>query len=108
MSEPHDPSVVVTGRGVSENVENGTAYDLAVVDLGNAKNVVLPDTAIVRRCGEPGKVQLFMAKILAFAGHPPEPMNIGTTRKNMGCAVRIEKDALMFAYQKMTRAKYFN
>jgi hypothetical protein len=80
-----------------ENVENGTVYDRAVVDHGAARKVVLPRDAIVRRTAETGKVQLFMAKRLAFHGHPPEPMTLRGARKYMGCAVKIESDALVIA-----------
>jgi len=31
-----------------------------------------PHDAVIRRAGEPGKVQFFMKKTLAFGGHPPE------------------------------------
>jgi hypothetical protein len=82
---------------VSDKVENGTAYDRAAVDLGKANKVVLPDSAVVRRAGEAGKLQLFMAKTLSFAGHPPEPMSIREARKNMGCAVRMEGVSLGIA-----------
>jgi hypothetical protein len=81
----------------SPKVENGTAFDKAAVDLGTAKRVVLPDTAAVRRAGQPGTVQLFMTKRLGFGGHPPERMSIRDARKNMGCAVKTEGDALVIA-----------
>jgi hypothetical protein len=90
-----DPSIEVSERfGI---VENGSAYDRAAVDLGGAKTIVLPHDAIVRRAGEPGRVQLFMKKTMAFAGHPPEPMSIQGTRKNMGCAVKAEAEELLVA-----------
>lgn len=97
-SSASDPSVVVNEKfRFDPKVENGTAYDRASVDLGTAKKVVLPDTATVRRAGAAGTVQLFLAKTLAFGGHPPEPMSVRTARKNMGCAVRLEDEALVVA-----------
>jgi len=93
-----DPSIIVDAhRAPSPEVENGTAHDRSVVDLWSANKVVLPDTATIRRAGEAGKVELFMAKSLSFCGHPPEPMSIHGARKNMGCAVRSEGDALVVA-----------
>jgi hypothetical protein len=90
-----DPSIELSER--FGRVENGSAYDRAAVDLGTAKKLTLPDDAVVRRSGEAGKVQLFMKKTLAFGGHPPEPMSIRDARKNMGCAVKAEGDALVVA-----------
>lgn len=94
----HDPSVVVSdGVRINENVENGTAFDRAGIDLGTARKVVLPDTAAVRRSAEAGAVELLMAKRLAFGGHPPARVSIRDARRNMGCAVKAEGDALVVA-----------
>jgi hypothetical protein len=90
-----DPSIELSER--YGNVDNGSAYDRAAVDLGAAKKLVLPDNAVVQRWGEAGKVQLFMKKTLEFRGHPPEPMSIGDARNNMGCAVKVEGDDLLVA-----------
>src|SRR5258708_644991 len=60
----------------NDKVENGTAYDRSAVDLGKARKIILPHDAVVRRAGETAKFELFMAKTLAFFGHPPEPMSI--------------------------------
>ncbi|MDY3553652.1 hypothetical protein R5W24_002756 [Gemmata sp. JC717] len=92
-----DPSVVVDETFWSERVENGTAYDRGAIDLRAAKRLVLPDNVTVQSPGTAGTVQLFMAKKLNFGGHPPEPMSIRSARKNMGCAVRAEGDALVVA-----------
>jgi hypothetical protein len=98
LSIGEDPSIVFDDQnGADQKVENGSAYDRAAVDLGSAKKVVLPDDAEVRRSTQPGKVELFMKKTLAFGGHPPEPMSIRGARKNMGCAVKAEGSALMVA-----------
>jgi hypothetical protein len=83
--DPSDPSIVVNGGvRVDDRVENGAAHDWAVVDLAKAKKVVLPVDAVIRRSAEAGKLQLFIAKTLAFGGHPPESMNIRSARKKMG------------------------
>lgn len=93
-----DPSVTTDRhRAPSDNVENGTAHDRATVDLGSAKRIVLPDTATVRRTGEGSSIRLFMAKRLAFVGHPPEPMGVRDARTNMGCATKAEGNSLIIA-----------
>jgi hypothetical protein len=95
-----DPSIVIDRSEPAYNrdkVENGSAYDRAAVDLGTAKKVVLPHDAAVQRSAEAGKVQLFMKKTLGFGGHPPERMSIRTARKDMGCAVKAEENALVIA-----------
>jgi hypothetical protein len=78
-------------------VENGSAYDRAAVDLGDAKKLILPHDAAVRRVREPGEVVYFMKKTLSFHGHPPEPMSVRDARKHMGCAVKREGDDLLLA-----------
>ncbi|HKB02594.1 MAG TPA: hypothetical protein VKD90_10265 [Gemmataceae bacterium] len=96
--DPTDPSLVLNRQPApNPNVENGTAYDRAAVDVGAGRTVVLPDTATVRRDPAGGPVRLFMAKQLLFVGHPPAPMSIRDSRKNMGCAIRTEGDALVIA-----------
>jgi hypothetical protein len=79
------------------NVENGSAYDKAAVELGDFATVILPDNATVRQEGEGKKLQIYMKKTLGFAGHPPEPMSIKHARNHMGCAVQVEKAALVIA-----------
>jgi hypothetical protein len=79
------------------NVENGSAYDRAAVDLSDARKLILPHNAVVRRAGEPGKIQFFMKKTLQFVGHPPKSMSIRDARQNMGCAVKSEGGDLLVA-----------
>jgi hypothetical protein len=96
-SGDRDGSLRIDGRGPSDIVENGTAYDRATVDIGSAKRIVLPDSATVRRTGNDGPVRLFMAKRLAFAGHPPQSMSIRDGRNNMGCAIKSEGNGVVIA-----------
>jgi hypothetical protein len=79
------------------NVQNGSAYDRAAIDLAGTTKLILPHNTIVRRTGNAGKVELFMKKTLAYSGYPTEPMSIREARKNMGCAVKLEGDALVVA-----------
>jgi hypothetical protein len=80
-----------------DNVENGSAFDKAIVEIGQHKKIIVPHTAAVRQDGDAGKLQIFMKKTLSFYGHLPESMSIRQARKNMGCAVQMEKDALVVA-----------
>jgi hypothetical protein len=95
-SRPNDPSLVVE-PSLDEKVQNGTAFDYGVIDVHNAQLIVLPSTAIVRRGGEAGKVSLFMAKTLAFAGHPKERIDLGSARKYMGCAFLQENGGIVIS-----------
>ena len=79
------------------DVENGTVYDRAAIDLGGVKHVVLPSDVIIRRTGDSGKLQLFMKKTMSFHGYPPKPIRLGDVRSNMGCAFRIEGDTMVVA-----------
>lgn len=79
------------------NVENGSAYDKAIVKVSAGKKIVLPDTATIRQDGEGDGVQVFMKKTLSFGGHPPARMSIKEARKNMGCATQDENRALVLA-----------
>jgi hypothetical protein len=90
------PDSIVLSRK-SGNVENGSAYDKAAIELGDCTKVVLPDDATVRQDGEAKKLQLYMKKTLGFGGHPPEAMSIKQVRNYMGCAVQVEKTALVIA-----------
>jgi hypothetical protein len=78
-------------------IENGSAYEQAVVDTQGCKKVVLPHDAVLRREGHGTKVQVFLKKTLGFSGHPTKPMSIRTGRKCMGCATKVEGDALVLA-----------
>lgn len=96
-----DPSVVTADKfridRIDWNVENGSAYDRSTVELGASNKVVLPEDAVVRRSGVPGKIQVLMEKTLGFGGHPGEPMSIHEARKEMGCATRVDGDVIMLA-----------
>lgn len=95
-----DRSIVISKRYVGIGgavVENGTAFDRAALDVSPYKILVLPDDAEVREGAPEKTLQIFMRKTLSFGGHPPERMSIRGARKNMGCAVKAESDALTVA-----------
>ncbi|HTU21662.1 MAG TPA: hypothetical protein VMG10_26735 [Gemmataceae bacterium] len=95
-----DRSIIISGRYVAIGgavVENGTAFDRASLDVTPYKVLVLPDDAEVREGALRKTLQIFMRKTFSFGGHPPERMSIRGARKNMGCAVKAEGDALSVA-----------
>ncbi len=80
-----------------ENVENGSVFDKAAINIGEFKKVILPDNAKIDRMGEHGRIYIFMEKKQGFAGHPSHRMTLLGVRKNMGCVSKIEGDALLVA-----------
>jgi hypothetical protein len=94
-----DASVIVDnpGRRHDPNVENGRAFDRAVLPVGQFKKIALPGTTVVRQTTPGEDVVLRMEKRLSFGGHPPQPMSIRDARYNMGCAVKTEGDTLVVA-----------
>jgi hypothetical protein len=95
-AEPEEDRSLIFSEKFGD-VENGSAFDKAVVEIGPHKKIILPDTATVQQDGAGGKLQVFMKKTLSFHGHPPESMSIRQARRNMGCALQIEKDAVVVA-----------
>jgi hypothetical protein len=79
------------------NVQNGSAYDTAAVDISPYTKLVLPADAAIKRDGEPGTLKIYMEKTLGFFGHPPKSMSIKDARKTMGCACRMDGESLIVA-----------
>jgi hypothetical protein len=73
-------------------VENGRAYDKAVIDTRDLKTVVLPEgpKIEIEHGGPRGRIEIFMEKVQGFGGHLGKPMSIRETRKKMGCARKTE------------------
>jgi hypothetical protein len=90
-----DSSIELSNR--FGDVENGSAYDKAVLDVGSIKKILLPHDALVRRTPQAVPIQVFMKKSMSFHGHPPESMSIRHARKNMGCAVKRDGQGLVLA-----------
>lgn len=88
-------SVIPTGQW--GNVENGSVFDKAAIDLGEAEKVILPDNAKVRCMSERGRIYVFMEKRQGYCGHPPARMTLLGVRKNMGCVAKMEEDSLVVA-----------
>jgi hypothetical protein len=93
--EQADRSIVLDEKW--GNVENGRAYDKAVFNLYKYTKIVLPDDASVGNGNGGEMLTIYMTKSLGFVGHPGEIMSIKIARNYMGCAVKVENDALVFA-----------
>jgi hypothetical protein len=86
-----DESVVPDpNKAPSPKVENGDVYDKAILNAGDIKTLIVPDSAIVERTAKEGQVELYLKKTLSFGGHPPEPMPLVSIRKDLGCAARAQ------------------
>ncbi len=92
-----DNSQVKSPSQWSEKVENGTVYDVAIIDGHGVAKVVLPSNASVQKMPGLQSIQLFMAKELSFYGHPPVPITLRTVRSYMGCATQRDSRALLVA-----------
>lgn len=84
-SDSCDPAVV-----------NGTAHDIAQVELGTQRVIAIPMNATVREC-QPGACTIYVKKHLGVLAHPPERISIVGQRKHMGCATACVGDTLLVA-----------
>jgi hypothetical protein len=79
-------------------VQNGRAYDKAVMDIGQDAMLVVSSNARIERApSSRDVVEIFMEKRMSFAGHPPKPMSIRLARKYMGCARRDDTGRITVA-----------
>jgi hypothetical protein len=97
VGEDHSVLLVSSSRPHGIIVEHGSTFDQAVLDLGPYKRIVLPDTAIIDRVKAGQPLRVYMKKSLDFDGFPPRPMTLRMARRNLGCAVKEEKDSLVLA-----------
>jgi len=77
-------------------VENGDAYDRAILDAGDYKELIIPEgTATPIRSEESGKITLKMKKSLFTGMWPGKSMSIRQLRNTMGCAVKVENKKIV-------------
>jgi uncharacterized protein (TIGR03067 family) len=75
---------------------NGRAYDRAALCVDPKVKVVLPDKAtVVEQHGQADVLLIYMEKRAVIRAHFPRPASIAAYRKTMGCAVKLEKGALL-------------
>jgi hypothetical protein len=94
----HDPSVVLGHRWEDngEEVQDGWAYDRAVLDLRGGVVLVVPQDAEVVEGGSGDRVEVYMEKVLASGVHLGG-MSIRDVRRKLGCAWRVEGGRLWLA-----------
>lgn len=92
-----DSATIVEPGGIDPNVNNGIAFDRGTLNPAGTKKIVLPENAIVRRSGQTTEVEVFLAKHLAFVGHPGKRLSVRDARREMGCAMKFEDGALTIA-----------
>jgi uncharacterized protein (TIGR03067 family) len=75
---------------------NGKAYDKAALGVEPKLKVVLPDKGtIVEQHDRADVLLIYMEKRAVIRAHFPRPVSIAEYRKTMGCAVKLEKGALL-------------
>ncbi len=94
-----DPSIVFDTPWLMNSgarAYNGTAYDVAALQIEPDRKVVLPDSAtVVERSDQADVLLVYMAKSAWILAHYSESVSIAEYRKTMGCAVKLEKGALL-------------
>ncbi len=78
-------------------VHNGAVYEHGSVSLESVRAVVVPANARVRFTAPNEIMLVYVAKDLHFWGHPPVFMGLGSTRKFMGVATRVDSGNLLVA-----------
>lgn len=92
-----DPSIVRLPS--SDGPREGAVYDKAVLNVDATQTIVVPDSAIVERGAQAGRMELYLAKGKweGAQGPPPSDAHIRELRTTMGCVKRTEKGKLVIA-----------
>jgi uncharacterized protein (TIGR03067 family) len=97
--DPKDASIVydrLHQMNSGFKVYNGRAYDKAALSVEPKVKVVLPDKATeVGQHDQADVLLIYMEKRLDFHFHVSRSVSIADHRKTMGCAVKLEKGALL-------------
>jgi hypothetical protein len=88
--QPRTSTAAMQIDHVWSNVINGSAYDVATIEIGDADTIELPDSSVVSVGHNRDHAVVHMRKRLAFAGLPTAPMTLEHARTFMGCALRRE------------------
>jgi hypothetical protein len=89
-----DRSIVVSGS-CDPGIENGTAFDEATLDLGDATRLIVPAEAEIMPVPRDSPCRVVMEKRLHLMAHPPERVTIARERKEMGCAWARNGDEIL-------------
>jgi hypothetical protein len=96
---PDESGVVLwTGQDAgNRKVENGDAYDKAIIDVGEQSTVVVPHNARIEHNGARGRIEVYLHKVQSYGGRPPERKSIRDTRTKMGCAKMLIAEKIIIA-----------
>jgi hypothetical protein len=92
-----DQSFTLSGKQASDKVENGRAYDRALIIVEGQTGVVVPSDARIEQGAAHGRIEVYLEKSLDYWGHPHRFMSIREERKAMGCASRSDAHQLAIA-----------
>jgi hypothetical protein len=90
-------AIVFSDRTADPLVQNGRAFDKAVLEVGANGILVVPEGARVEDGAPQGRVEIYMEKILSYMGHPPHRMSIRQVRHHMGVARKTEGNKVVIA-----------
>ncbi|HEV8062758.1 MAG TPA: hypothetical protein VGP68_22955, partial [Gemmataceae bacterium] len=97
--DPKDASIVYDRTHLMNGgfkAYDGNAYDGAALRVDPKLKLVLPDRAtVIERHDDAGLVLIYMEKHSHFGAHVRHPVSIANFRKEMGCAAKLDKGALL-------------
>ena len=91
------PVFELVGTAVSANVQNGSAFERAVIGVSQFDALVIPDDARIETSTPRADLTLLTKKTLDYRGHPSKPVDIRVEYKNAGCAYRIDGSTMTVA-----------
>ena len=77
------------------DVFRGTVYQHATLAVGKHQALRVPSNALVAEGAKAGTIEVYVAKRLSFAGHPPEAMGPDAVRRNLGLATTDDGTTLV-------------
>jgi len=77
------------------HVVNGSAFERAILDVPGVQSVHVPEDATVETI-RGDRIEIYLEKVLAYRGHPPQPMSIVTARHEVGVSYQQQGTRLWF------------
>lgn len=75
----------------------GSVYQRATLAVGQHQALRVPANALVAEGAKAGTIEVYVAKTLGFAGHPPETMSVESVRRNLGLATTDDGTTFVIA-----------
>ena len=75
----------------------GSVYQHATLAVGQHQALRVPANALVAEGAKAGTIEVYVAKTLGFAGHPPETMSVESVRRNLGLATTDDGTTFVLA-----------